>query len=233
MHVLLQPAWILHTRAYRETSLIVDLLTQDHGRITLVANGVRGHKKSSSYALLQPFTAVLVSWSGKTSLYNLRQVEAQQKMSYTLVGRRLISGFYANELLMYLLHRDDPCYELYQRYTRLITQLAHNNRPYHAKLRYFEKNLLALLGYALNLTCERNEQGQMIKMDANYSFDPEMGFSRCQNRVGKPSFCGASLLALDQEILTTPKHLQDAKQLLRLALQYHLRGRVLKSPLLL
>ena len=36
-----QPAWVLHTYPWRETSLIVETFSRDHGRVALVAKGAR------------------------------------------------------------------------------------------------------------------------------------------------------------------------------------------------
>src|SRR3546814_8782098 len=47
-------AYVLHARAWRETSLLLELLTEHHGRIGLVARGVQGPKKHVLRAALQP-----------------------------------------------------------------------------------------------------------------------------------------------------------------------------------
>ena len=39
--VYLQPAFILQQRKFKETSLIIDVLTRDFGRVSLLAKGVR------------------------------------------------------------------------------------------------------------------------------------------------------------------------------------------------
>src|SRR5690625_3916350 len=76
MRVDLHPAYVLHTRPYRDTSMLVDLFTPEHGRVALVAKGVRTGK-SRRRALLNPFTALLVSFQGRGGLKLLTAVEAQ------------------------------------------------------------------------------------------------------------------------------------------------------------
>ena len=90
--VVLQPAFVLHTRPYRDTSLLVELLTEQYGRLTIIARGVR-NMRSRSYGLFTLFSSLLVSFSGKTDLQTLRQVEVNGK-SYNLIGKILLSGFY-------------------------------------------------------------------------------------------------------------------------------------------
>src|SRR3990167_1032441 len=99
--ILLQPAYVLHRRAYRETSFLVELFTQEYGRLTVVARGVR-KANSSTTGLLQPFSPLLVSYGGKGELLTLFSVEARKTM-LRLQRDALFAGLYLNELLMYLL----------------------------------------------------------------------------------------------------------------------------------
>ncbi len=41
LRILEQPGFVLHSWPYKETSLIIDVLTRDHGRIALVAKGAK------------------------------------------------------------------------------------------------------------------------------------------------------------------------------------------------
>ena len=72
--VYLQPAFILQQRKYRESSLIIDVLTRDFGRISLLAKGVR-KAKSKTAGMLQPFIPLLISYLGKAELKTLTGVE--------------------------------------------------------------------------------------------------------------------------------------------------------------
>ena len=45
MRIEQQPGFVLHARAWRETSLLVEVLSRDHGRIGVVARGVHGPRK--------------------------------------------------------------------------------------------------------------------------------------------------------------------------------------------
>ncbi|MBE0620580.1 MAG: recombination protein O N-terminal domain-containing protein, partial [Burkholderiales bacterium] len=36
-----QPGYVLHTYAYRETSLVVETFTRSHGRVAMVARGAK------------------------------------------------------------------------------------------------------------------------------------------------------------------------------------------------
>src|SRR3989338_1657766 len=103
--ILLQPAYVLHLRSYRESSFLVELFTKEQGRMTVLAKGVR-KKKSPLQGLLQPFIPLLVSWVGKSELMILTQAEAHGAMKQ-LKGTCLYAGLYLNELLMGLLQKWD------------------------------------------------------------------------------------------------------------------------------
>src|SRR6185437_9440208 len=135
-HVLLQPAYVLHIRSYRETSLLVELFTPEYGRLTVIAKGVR-QSKSVLAGLLQPFVPLLVSWSGKHELMTLLHAEANGSAKY-LKGECLFAGLYLNELLMYLLQKWDAHLNLFSAYENTLTSLQTNSLE-QKTLRSFEK----------------------------------------------------------------------------------------------
>jgi DNA repair protein RecO (recombination protein O) len=147
MHV----TYVLHTRPYRDTSLLVDLFSREHGRIGAIARGVRG-PKSRHRGLLQPFTPLLVSWFGKSDLVTLNGIEPNGAPHY-LTGDRLLSGLYMNELLVRALHQADPHPALFDAYTEAVEKLAtvmsaqSGIQSIERILRLFEKQLLQEVGY--------------------------------------------------------------------------------------
>lgn len=144
---MLTPAFVIHSRPYRETSQLVEVFTQDSGRFTLVARGSRG-PRSSLKGLLQPFTLLTIAWRGKGDLKNLTQVECPDH-SLRLGGDRLFYGLYLNELVYYLLEAHTPFPEVFDAYARAIMALADGETP-ELPLRRFEFLLLQALGYAVD-----------------------------------------------------------------------------------
>ena len=144
---MLNPAFVIHSRPYRETSQLVEVFTQDSGRFTLVARGSRG-PRSPLKGLLQPFTLLTMSWRGKGDLKNLAQVECPDH-SLRLGGDRLFYGLYLNELVYYLLEAHTPFPEVFDAYARALMALADGETP-ELPLRRFEFLLLQALGYAVD-----------------------------------------------------------------------------------
>ena len=101
-----QPAFVLHSYPYKETSLIVDLFTRDHGRVAVVAKGAK-RPLSKLRGVLQTFQPLSVSWSGKSELRTLIDAEWVGGM-LPIERNALLCGFYLNELLVKLIARDDP-----------------------------------------------------------------------------------------------------------------------------
>lgn len=251
----LEPAFVLHSRPYQETSLLLELFTKNHGRFGAVAKGAR-RPKSRARGLLQAFSPLLVSCAGRGELLTLKDVDAGggDQMAF-LQGKTFVFAFYLNELLMRLLHRFDPHPELFDIYRNTLLALACAALETNATseqisseqitLRLFEKSLLQALGYAPQLT-EEVTSGAPIDPDQFYLFDPERGPFLLASALPQPTqhqsqsfrdkhlrVKGQSLLAIAKDDLGDPVVLSDAKRLFRAALRVHLGERPLESRRLL
>lgn len=227
--VTLQPAYVLHRRPYRETSFLVDLFSQEHGRVTVVASGAR-KTKSATQGLLQPFIPLVVSFSGKGELMALSHVEANGNVA-RLQGECLFAGFYLNELLTVLLQKWDAHSELYRLYEEALQGL-HTSELQQAVLRTFELRLLEELGYGV-LPKDSGELAAMFAAEKYYRFIPEQGFILSELDKHAPAssnvFLGKSLLAMAQENWQDESCLKDAKRLIRFVLTPLLGARQIYS----
>jgi len=214
--ISLEPGYVLHSREYRDTSRILDVFTQRHGRLTLFARGARG-PKSKLASLLMPFRPLLVSWSGKGDAAQLTGAEPHGD-SVTLPSRQVLSGFYLNELIIKLTTRHDPQARLFDDYAGALRRLAAETAP-EPVLRVFEKRLLASLGYGLEFD---------VAERTYYQFRVDSGL--CEVREDTPgAYSGRCLLALQDETLGDPESLDVARRLLRQALDHCLEGRELRT----
>ncbi len=225
-HISLQSAYVLHTRPYRDTSLLVEIFSHDYGRLGLVARGVRTSK--SRYAnLLQPFTPLLLSWSGQGELGTLSGVEAAG-IPPPLNGEVLLSGFYLNELLMRLLQRGDAHPALFEIYITSLASLAEQDDA-EPILRMFEQRLLQEIGYGLILDHDVMS-GEAIDPVTRYHYLLERG-PVCSTGQEEDGIIiqGQTLLAIGKEDYSNAEVRQEAKRLMRAALAVHLGERPLKS----
>ncbi|HET9694578.1 MAG TPA: DNA repair protein RecO [Steroidobacteraceae bacterium] len=232
--VSLEPAFLLHHYPWRDTSRILELLTRSHGRVSVIARGSRQSAAASGGAL-QPFTACLVSWSARGELGYLTGTERSYTTPFaagevgSLAGDRLMSGFYANELLLKLLQRNDPHPALFDAYGDLLEHLHAPAADATRALRLFEKRLLDELGWGLNLAHEATS-GAPLEPGRSYRYGLEGGAEPVDGVAeGTLIFCGASLLSLARELLDDPRSLADARRLLRAALDRLLDGRPLRT----
>jgi DNA repair protein RecO (recombination protein O) len=223
---LLTPAFVIHSRPYRETSQLVEVFTQDSGRFTLVARGSRG-PRSPLKGLLQPFSLLTIAWRGKGDLKNLTAVECPD-YSLRLSGDLLFYGLYLNELVYYLLEAHTPFPEVFDGYARALMALTDGETP-ELPLRRFEFLLLQSLGYAVDFEYAADDES-IIRPELLYGFERELGFVACE-RTADPRtlFLGAHLLAFAEGRFDSPALLQAAKRFSRLALQPYLGKRQLKS----
>ncbi|MFM7783038.1 MAG: DNA repair protein RecO [Gammaproteobacteria bacterium] len=221
-----QPAFVLHSRPYRESSLLLELLTREHGRVAAVARSARASRKGLG-SVLQPFQSLLVSWSGRGELKTLTAAERWQPLP-PVSGERLFSALYLNELLLRALAPQDPHPPLYDAYALLLPGLA-GAPDIEPLLRGFELGLLRELGYALELRFEA-DTGEVLEPQGSYVFDPSDGFLRLPG-AERPerAYPGWALMAIAGADYGDPLTRALAKRLLREALAPVLGERPLRS----
>ncbi len=216
-----QPAYLLHHQYYRESSLLVDVLTRDFGKVSILAKGVR-KPKSKNAAVLRPFQLLNLTVVGRSDLKTLAGAEILGKMS-DLKGLALYCGYYVNELIHHFLHKYDPHPEIFQEYHDCLVKLEEDNDAETA-LRCFELNLIEKIGYGIHLSYDV-KNGKDIYTEKKYRFNAEFGLTEDVNGL----FSGASLLAMQKREFIDPKVRSEAKILMRLVIDSHLQGKQLKS----
>lgn len=233
MRVQQQPAYILHHRPFRDSSQIIDVLSRDHGRLSLMSRGSRS-ARSHNRASLQVFTPLLLSWAGRGELPTVTSVDLQQNNDSArpsrLTGKALPSAFYVNELLVRLLHKHDVHEGIYHLYASVIGLLG-QGEAIEPVLRLFEKQLLEALGFGLNLNSNA-DTGEPLQADEDYAYYLEHGpvsFATVKDELFITRLSGESLLSLHHNQLQTEQSLKDAKRLMRSILNYYLQGKPLRS----
>ena len=222
--ITLAPAYILHHRPYRDTSRILEVITRDHGRLSVFARGVRGPKAKLA-SILQPFQLLLLSWSGRGEAAQLTGAESADHAT-TPPAASLMASFYLNELLMKLTTRHDPLPGLFDDYHAAVEGLRRGGLL-EPPLRIFEKRLLDTLGYGLDLAAEA-QTGKAVEAAGYYHFRPAQGlFPTVPEAAGALS--GLSLINLANEQLESGRDLEDARRLLQAALAECLEGRELTT----
>jgi len=228
MRVNLQPAYVMHSRPYRDSSALLDVFTAEYGRVSMVSRGSRRpSRRGSGVALLQPFIPLLLSFSGRSELKTLVATEPAQGL-FALRGERMFSGMYMNELLVRLLHRNDPHPALFAAYDQALKALAGNSAA-DAVLRRFEFTVLEELGYGFDPGAD-GTSGQPIDAKLWYRYAPGVGLVVCHDTLACPTaaFTGSDLLTIASGEFDGSVRL-SAKRLLREALAVHLGDMPLRS----
>lgn len=226
MRILEEPAFVLHARAFRETSLLLELLTREHGRIGAVARGARA-ARSRWRNRLQPFRPLLVGWNQKGELGTLTAAEEVATLP-PLKGEALMCGLYANELLIRFLHRSDPHPGVFAAYRELVGSLS-SGAPTQPLLRIFERDLLQDVGLGLQLEHEAGGE-QDLNPAASYEYFPESGAVRRVPGADNehPMVSGEALIALRTGQINDRQQ-RELKLLMRRLIRYHLGGKPLAS----
>lgn len=221
----LQRGFVLHSRPYSETSLILNVFSESYGRVTLLAKGARA-KRSKIKGALQPFTPLLLKWSNKGELAVLRHAEPIS-LAIPLSGNALYSAFYLNEILSRLLAEKTVYASLFYSYINALAELAQNDNPEPA-LRRFELVLLDALGYGVDFSrCAVS--GEAVTEGMHYLFRQQQGFIASLMKSSQYSFTGTELKALASGEFNTLATLQAAKRFTRMALKPYLGSKPLKS----
>ncbi len=216
-----QPAFVLHSYPYRETSLILDVLSRDHGRLALIAKGAK-RPHSALRGVLQTFQPLSLAWSGKSEMRTLTGAEWVGGM-LPVAGGALLCGFYVNELLVKFCAREDPHPQLFHHYVVTLTRLAHDEPPVQV-LRSFERVLLRETGYAMAL--DRTVARKTVQSDGRYVFDPERGVREASDDLPAqwPVVSGQTLLDMERDDYHRAQTVAQSKTLMRFLLNTYLGG---------
>ncbi len=219
-----QPAFVLHTYPYRETSLIVEVLSRDFGRVALLARGAR-RPRSALRGLLMAFQPLELAWAGKGEVQTLMKAEWQGGQPL-LTGKALFCAYYLNELLMHLLPREDAHERLFSVYAETLRRFAGILKE--SDLRCFERAFLQELGYGLTL--ENDAKGAPIDLAGHYAYEIEHGPVKLQ-RPGSSalSVSGKTLVDLAHDDFSDPRSLVEAKQLMRALIAHYTGGKSLET----
>ncbi|MET0065463.1 MAG: DNA repair protein RecO [Candidatus Thiodiazotropha sp.] len=221
----LTPAFILHRRDYRDSSLLLELFSEQEGRLAAIAKGVKSGRARRAL-ILHPFTPLRVSLRGRGEVLSLNQAEVDGR-TIALSGERLYCGLYLNELVQRLLHRGDPAPGLYQAYAEALLQLTRDGSV-DRSLREFELQLLTELGYGLLLdrTADTDEP---VDPQGVYEYHVEQGPVMVRSIHSGPTLRGSTLLNLQNRTALDAEENREAKRLMRRVLAHYLGSRPLKS----
>ena len=229
MRVELQSGYVLHTRPYRDNSLLVEFFSRDYGRISLVARGAKGRKTrgGSVAALLQPFQPVGCAWTGRGELKTLTACESLGTAA-SLAGKTIFSGLYVNELVVRLLHHEDPHQALFDRYQQVVNELR-DDLDQELALREFEFGLLEELGYGFALDLD-GRSGEPLASECWYHYHSDYGLVQAAGSADDrlPRYRGCDLQEIAQGISSAAGR-KCAKRLMRQVLATHLGEKPLRS----
>jgi DNA repair protein RecO (recombination protein O) len=223
-----QAVYVLHTYPFKETSLVVELFSQQYGRIAAVAKGAR-RPRSAMRGMLQSFQMLSGAWSGKNELKTLHSLDWCAGLTL-IKGEALMCGFYINELLLRLLPREDAHENLFKHYEEALKMLA-NESDLATTLRRFELKLLQELGYAVPLLQDENDIA--IEIENTYRYEAEYGACELKSTKNGVQLQGKTLLDMAKNDYSDAQTQTQSKQLMRYLLAHYLGDKPLHTRQLL
>jgi DNA repair protein RecO (recombination protein O) len=183
------PGYMLHSSAWRETSLVIQAFSREHGCLALVAKGAK-RPYSTLRPVLSTFQPLSLSWTGGGEVKTLTRAETAGVRP--LGGGALMSAWYMNELLLRLLPREDAHPVLFDAYDAALAQLAGGSRAAGA-LRRFEWILLRETGYGVD-EADPDFNDPLIEPELRRSLRDRLE----ANLVGRPLSTRKVLMALQR-----------------------------------
>jgi len=223
-----EAAYVLHTYPFRDTSVIVEAFTRLHGRIGLVARGAKSARSPLRSALLA-FQPLHIAWTGRGELRTLVRAECIGALP-PLSGLAMMCGYYVNELLLKLVHRDDPHEALYPAYEQALVALAARQDP-ALTLRRFEVALLREIGYGLQLEHEAGGEAE-VRPEGLYAYVPDQGpvaLIASEPTANAVELHGKTLLDMARDDYSDPVTAAQSKALMRWLISHHLDHRPLHT----
>ena len=227
MRVEPHTAYLLHRRKYRETSAILEILSQQYGRVSCIGKGIFSERKNNPARVIQPFQSLQMAWVGKSALPTVTTFEAGEQ-TFNLQGDALYCGMYVNELIVRLVGRGEANTGLFSLYESVLGDLANQQLAVEQTLRRFEKYFLDVCGYGLLLNCE-GDSGEPIDAARHYYYHPEHGPELEKIAVDDIAVSGLMLLKFANDEPLDPHELYQAKQLMRHILSHYLGDKPLAS----
>jgi DNA repair protein RecO (recombination protein O) len=225
MRIEQQPAYVLHARPYRETSLLLECLTREHGRVGVIARGVRGEKARLKRAQLEPFQAIAMDLLLRGELATLTAVEPIG-VPLRMLGDAALASLYLNELVVRLTERQDPFPLLFDAYAATLTRLA-GGEPLAWTLRRFERDLLEAIGYGLQLQYDAGN-GEPLDAHGHYRYTADEGAVRSVAGHAR-AIRGSDLLDLQHDRMPDNAGLRSLRDLMREIIRFHLGGGELRA----
>jgi DNA repair protein RecO (recombination protein O) len=225
MRVDREAGFLLHKRAYRESSALLEVFTQNYGRVGLVHRGSRRNVTRGD--AMQPFYEMELSWSGRGELFTLTRYDVISGTGIDAASR-VMCGLYLNELILHMMPRMLPCTDLYRCYAGTMSMMS-GTQDLELLLRRFEMRLLVSTGYGLQLEHEA-EHSLPIDPDCWYLYDYTRGPLKHAYSSQSPNVISGKTLIWLRSLKTADKNsMREAKRLLRAIIDYHLDHRPLQS----
>ncbi|MDC1286272.1 DNA repair protein RecO [Gammaproteobacteria bacterium] len=214
-----QASFILRRREWRNSSLILDIFTREHGCVRVLAKGARRRSEQAPY---QPFVMLSINWSGRHELKTLTGIEGQV---LPIAEENYLGLLYANELIAAMLPPGEANPNVFAAYLSLLQHAV--VKLDESRLRIFELEMMQCLGYFPDLYTDA-VSGQPIHADLRYQFVVNGGFVSCAENA-PDSVSGHTVVGWCRGDYQQESVLRLAKSALRSTIDFNLQGKTLKS----
>lgn len=162
-------AYILNRRPFRDSSLLLDIFTEDYGRICCVARPAKKRGKVVK-GHTEPFRYLHMQWIGKGDVQTL--TEADERGRHNIPSSELMMGIYINELILLFSQQHAPNADLFNAYKYTLHKIGDVEINKQILMR-FELYLLQTLDYPIITDKTKEELQNLSKSKAYFIFIKE------------------------------------------------------------
>jgi len=164
-------AYVLNRRSYRDSSLLLDIFSEDFGRFCCIARPAKKRGKVVK-GHTEPFRYLHMQWIGRGEVKTI--TEADERGRHTIPSSELMLGLYINELIMLFTQQYQPQKELFNAYKYTLHKLGDAQINRHIMMR-FELYLLQNLDYSISADLSLSQLKDLVESKRFFSFTKNEG----------------------------------------------------------
>ena len=201
-------AYILNRRPFRDNSLLLDIFSEDFGRICCVARPAKKRGKVVK-GHTEPFRYLHIQWLGKGDVQTL--TEADERGRHHIPPSELMLGMYINELIMLFTQQHEPHAELFNAYKYTLHKIGDSQINQQILMR-FELFLLQSLDYSIAADMDQDDLKKIADSNTYFYFSKEEGMLLEQENSSKDQSYPMSKILISAELLLALQDIQNMQE---------------------
>jgi len=201
-------AYILNRRPFRDSSLLLDIFTENYGQVCCVARPAKKRGKVVK-GHTEPFRYLHLQWIGKGDVQTL--TEADERGRHDIPASELMLGLYINELIMLFSRQHVANAELFNAYKYTLHKIGDADINRHILMR-FELYLLQSIDFPISVDKTQEELLNLITAKTNFSFTKEQGLIQENSESSNMTYRQSQQILISADLLLALQDIQNMQE---------------------